>query len=554
VLYRFRPRLASSGVADVAQQAVPGPDWLVDRWERLAATYTADGDGNWREVDCERWRELDDIILRANAAFLLQRTANVKALPFACPELPAHEEGQRYEGLHRSVYRLFDRSDVEKNLKPGVRVLMEQYIVDLSVAMADCHKEAVKYMVNMPFTSVRPHFFVVETIFGMLFELPESAHSHLYYHVLIGDAVKMDPQRIAPILGRAIDLLYNRLDQLNMDCFDRFVEWFGFHLSNLKPFLELFLQTDVTEGDAAVFWDFACLPQHPRTEREQVFFQTGLHLVDTLYGFAAATVVQLKRLPPGFQGRPYRERGWCCFEEHVACLTKENNLLLDLSLFPQNVPLELERWEQKQKRLNPNMSVLDVCEPLEQRLFCIKDICMGGSHPPPTHPDELDEKLSRLSFTNKADSLTVSKIYRDLFFLTAAQTPDFLDLGCPLASGWQGWGLGEITSLARALPCFTRLQGLHLPGHPIGDEGLAVLCGALGEMPQLEDLELHDCVFGEEAFARAAPTLLKMKELMIPEWLQDTAAGKAFSRQWREAKNDPTLLEFYSNDIDSTSH
>ena len=328
----------------------------------------------------------------------------------------------------------------------------------------------------------------------------------------------------------------------------------GFHLSNLKPFLELFLQTDVTEGDAAVFWDFACLPQHPRTEREQVFFQTGLHLVDTLYGFAAATVVQLKRLPPGFQGRPYRERGWCCFEEHVACLTKENNLLLDLSLFPQNVPLELERWEQKQKRLNPNMSVLDVCEPLEQRLFCIKDICMGGSHPPPTHPDELDEKLSRLSFTNKADSLTVSKIYRDLFFLTAAQTPDFLDLGCPLASGWQGWGLGEITSLARALPCFTRLQGLHLPGHPIGDEGLAVLCGALGEMPQLEDLELHDCVFGEEAFARAAPTLLKMKELMIPEWLQDTAAGKAFSRQWREAKNDPTLLEFYSNDIDSTSH
>ena len=71
------------------------------------------------------------------------------------------------------------------------------------------------------------------------------------------------------------------------------------HLSALQAFLRSKQQPDGIPFVDAVFWDFASLPQHPRTEAEQALFQQGLSVMGGLYASPmGTTVLQLRTVPP----------------------------------------------------------------------------------------------------------------------------------------------------------------------------------------------------------------------------------------------------------------
>jgi hypothetical protein len=76
-----------------------------------------------------------------------------------------------------------------------------------------------------------------------------------------------------------------------------------------------------------LFFDYSSLPQHPRTEAEDVIFKAGLNVMGDLYASPlGTTVLQLKFIPPKpsevavelFNSRPYDDRGWCRFEDAVS--------------------------------------------------------------------------------------------------------------------------------------------------------------------------------------------------------------------------------------------
>lgn len=72
----------------------------------------------------------------------------------------------------------------------------------------------------------------------------------------------------------------------------------------------------------AVFMDFTCLPQRPRTQQQDSRFQGALADMLMLYSSDHLHTVRLQDVPSQAQNNcPYLERGWCHVEKTV-CLTK----------------------------------------------------------------------------------------------------------------------------------------------------------------------------------------------------------------------------------------
>ena len=76
---------------------------------------------------------------------------------------------------------------------------------------------------------------------------------------------------------------------------------------------------------AGFFWDFASLPQNPRTDEEDEAFRRALVVMGDLYSSPCGlSVLQIRHIPPRpldfagmYNDRAFDERGWCVFEDAV---------------------------------------------------------------------------------------------------------------------------------------------------------------------------------------------------------------------------------------------
>ena len=95
----------------------------------------------------------------------------------------------------------------------------------------------------------------------------------------------------------------------------------GHRIGKLLAFLRLAAATfDPQIVELGIFWDYASLPQSPRSETEQRMFKAALSVMGDLYASALGTsVLQLQEVPPQpddwpaleiWNARPYFERGW----------------------------------------------------------------------------------------------------------------------------------------------------------------------------------------------------------------------------------------------------
>lgn len=78
----------------------------------------------------------------------------------------------------------------------------------------------------------KPEDVVVDACFANLFQLPAPEHKLVYYHSVLTEACRLQPQAVAPSLGRAIRYLYQNVDKMDLELSSRFLEWFAHHLSN----------------------------------------------------------------------------------------------------------------------------------------------------------------------------------------------------------------------------------------------------------------------------------------------------------------------------------
>ena len=111
-------------------------------------------------------------------------------------------------------------------------VLVTQLLDILSIYTA-IHKEATRQLLLLP-TGEDYSAVLVSLLFSSLFTLPSTSTSLLYIAAIIIDLFKAEPTLLPPIIGLAINALFERLDALDMEAFDRLLVLFSFHLSNFS--------------------------------------------------------------------------------------------------------------------------------------------------------------------------------------------------------------------------------------------------------------------------------------------------------------------------------
>ncbi|XP_017057214.1 nuclear cap-binding protein subunit 1 isoform X2 [Drosophila ficusphila] len=193
----------------------------------------------WHQVDVmrqEQWSEPEhQLIPRPYLVFALSG-----AIPHPLPvfQVPVHEQGCRYPPL-RATFRLFS-DEMSCNYLPLPsafsieRYLLEAQIQDLlythHLDKGFCADNLLCYAATKPHLAV--HHSIVEVILGEMLQLPQSQWITLNYGAILVELRKRQPDKIPQILVHAADILFDRLDSMNVAVFDRLVNWLSHHLSN----------------------------------------------------------------------------------------------------------------------------------------------------------------------------------------------------------------------------------------------------------------------------------------------------------------------------------
>eukprot|EP01083_Nonionella_stella_P019729 54762_1 len=131
-----------------------------------------------------------------------------------------------------SLFKIFDSSVVDECAKDPIdQLIIFEHLCDILKFFEADHKEATNQLLELP-GGLSPRILVIEAIFSNLFHLPQTPCNIVFYGCVIVDMVKSQPKVIPKILGQAVCTIFERMDELEIQCRDRFSEWFAFHLSN----------------------------------------------------------------------------------------------------------------------------------------------------------------------------------------------------------------------------------------------------------------------------------------------------------------------------------
>ncbi|XP_057300654.1 nuclear cap-binding protein subunit 1-B-like [Hydractinia symbiolongicarpus] len=164
-----------------------------------------------------------------------------KALPHPLQliKLPPHSDIIRYP-LPSVIFRMFDYTDApEEKPIPGAHAI-ERYLVEETIWRIICthykdKKECASQLINCAAKNkVSIEYIIIEILFGAMFRLPEPDHLFLFYGSLTIELCKLSPESMPGVVAQAVELLFERLDTMNITCIDRFIDWFSYHLSNFQ--------------------------------------------------------------------------------------------------------------------------------------------------------------------------------------------------------------------------------------------------------------------------------------------------------------------------------
>lgn len=165
--------------------------------------------------------------------------------PVSCPEQPdapaslsgvdfgrqKHEAELKYPQRIRRL-NIFSSSKTE-DLQPIDRFVVEEYLLDVLFFLNGCRKECAACMVGLP-VPFRYEYLMAETIFSQLLLLPQPPFKPIYYTLVIIDLCKSLPGAFPAVVAGAVRALFDRINELDMECRTRLILWFSHHLSNFQ--------------------------------------------------------------------------------------------------------------------------------------------------------------------------------------------------------------------------------------------------------------------------------------------------------------------------------
>ncbi|XP_017038914.1 nuclear cap-binding protein subunit 1 [Drosophila ficusphila] len=192
-------------------------------------------------------------------------------LPTIVP--PPHHDNFEYP-MPWVVYRMFDYTDCPDgpNL-PGAhsieRFLIEEHLHHIIETYHHERKDCAAQLLSFPFKHKIPlEYCIVEVIFAELFHMPTPRYLDICYGSILIELCKLQPATLPQVLAQATEILFMRIDSMNTSCFDRFVNWFSYHLSNFK------FTWSWDEWDSCLLLD----GEHPRPKFIQEVLQKCLRL------------------------------------------------------------------------------------------------------------------------------------------------------------------------------------------------------------------------------------------------------------------------------------
>uniref|UniRef100_A0A915NSG8 Nuclear cap-binding protein subunit 1 n=1 Tax=Meloidogyne floridensis TaxID=298350 RepID=A0A915NSG8_9BILA len=148
--------------------------------------------------------------------------------------------GKNYP-LPRVVFRLFSVSELPEDEPPLSsddsieRFLVEEdlnWIIDNNYTdRKSCADALLGYYRK---EAIPLNYMITEVIFSQLFRLPKSPHCEIFYGSLLIELCRSQSNSMPQVLAMAAELLFQRVDSMQITCIDRFVDWFSFHLSNFE--------------------------------------------------------------------------------------------------------------------------------------------------------------------------------------------------------------------------------------------------------------------------------------------------------------------------------
>eukprot|EP00093_Oithona_nana_P005774 05774.XXX_103188_96932_1 [CDS] Oithona nana genome sequencing. len=196
-------------------------------------------DSLWQQIKrlrSEMW--IEKHIIRPYLAF---DSVLCEALQHNLPPMvpPPHHPSTAYP-LPQVVFRMFDYTDCpEGPILPGQhsieRYLIEEQLRHIFSSYHRERKDCAAQLLSYPLKNKIPlEYMIVEVMFGELFRLPNPDFIELAYGSILIELCKLQPSTMPQVLAQATELLYERMETMNVTCFDRFVAWFSYHLSNFQ--------------------------------------------------------------------------------------------------------------------------------------------------------------------------------------------------------------------------------------------------------------------------------------------------------------------------------
>uniref|UniRef100_A0A158Q3I3 Nuclear cap-binding protein subunit 1 n=1 Tax=Dracunculus medinensis TaxID=318479 RepID=A0A158Q3I3_DRAME len=153
--------------------------------------------------------------------------------------IPTPHSSSNVYPLPHVVFRLFDYADCPEQgpLLPGAhsieRFLMEEEINWIILENQGNRKECATNLLDYHKKSTVPlNYVILEVIFSQLFRIPDSPIRPIFYGSLLIELCKT--KTMPQVIAQAAELLYQRIDTMQLICIDRLVDWFSYHMSNFE--------------------------------------------------------------------------------------------------------------------------------------------------------------------------------------------------------------------------------------------------------------------------------------------------------------------------------
>jgi nuclear cap-binding protein subunit 1 len=149
--------------------------------------------------------------------------------PIPAITIPDHV-GVDFTAAHVPL-QLFTAADTAEGPAMPPVTAIERFVSQLQVSeILEIHGDTIKECVRRlkMYTQDNKQFavyhLVVETILGELFRLPGSLRPHIFYFRLLIELVR-ESSRFTEAVGLAMDLIFRRVGQMDVECVDRYVQW-----------------------------------------------------------------------------------------------------------------------------------------------------------------------------------------------------------------------------------------------------------------------------------------------------------------------------------------